>query len=83
MATMTADPRRSTATARFAMTLAAIAATLGGWLAMARVEQATPTASGAEAGSARLPPLPSLEPRADTTRPARRPVPIATTRASR
>jgi hypothetical protein len=78
-----AEPRAS-GVARLAMTFAAIAATLGGWLAMASGEPAPATSSahvGAELPS--LPPIPSVEQPTVTAPAARWPTPIATTRASR
>lgn len=76
-----ADPRDGTRGARLVMTFTAVAATLGGWLALARTEPNPPSPS--EPGVAALPPLPSLDlPKAPPPA-ARWPAPIATTRASR
>jgi hypothetical protein len=77
-----ADPRASSGLARAVLTLAALAATLGGWLAMAAGDR-TPTVSGIQAIP--LPPIPDLEPGiAAAPLPARpRPAAITRTRSSR
>lgn len=68
---------------KLVLSVAALAATLGGWLAMTVHDAPDTGPSGLDAPS--LAPLPTLEPRATDVAPApaRRPVPVATTRSSR
>ena len=68
---------------RLVLSIAAVAATLGGWFAIAVRE--APVAAAPEPGAtAFLAPIPTLEPARETPpSPARRPVPVATTRSSR
>jgi hypothetical protein len=78
-----AEKRSPASSTRSIVSVAALAATLGGWLAMT-VHDA-PQAGSSELDAPALPPLPTLEPRASEVAPlpARRPVPVATTRSSR
>ncbi len=82
-----ADPRRATSSARLAMTLAAVAGTLGGWLALAMRDAPPAPATDTADVERQVPPvpaLPTLEPVPTSLAPeSRRPKPIATTRSSR
>ncbi|HEX7603123.1 MAG TPA: hypothetical protein VF316_16010 [Polyangiaceae bacterium] len=78
-----AEKQGPAGSSKLVVSIAAIAATLGGWLAMAVHDAPVASSSGLDAPS--LAPLPTLEPRASEVAPvpARRPVPMATTRSSR
>lgn len=77
-----ADARTATASARLVVSVAAVATTLGGSAAMVVYEN--PRSSVANLDVPALPPLPTLEPALDAPpAPARRPMPMATTRSSR
>lgn len=73
-----ADPRAASAPARLAVTVAAVAATIGGSLVIAAGDAGDASTTG---GAGTLPPLPSLEPSAPVVPRPR--APIATTRSSR
>ena len=75
-----AEPRGA---GRTLLSVAAIAATLGGWFAIALRD--APTAAAPElTAPTLLSPIPTLEPAREAPfTPARRPVPVATTRSSR
>lgn len=76
-----ADARKAAASARFLLSVAAVATTIGGSVAMATYDGRRESVSALEAPS--LPPLPTLEPSSEAPPLKRRPVPIATTRSSR
>ena len=77
-----ADARTATASARFVVSVAAVATTLGSSVAMA--VHGAPRSSAEDLDVPSLSPLPTLEPTIDAPPvPARRPAPMATTRSSR
>ena len=77
-----AEPRKAGAPPRLVVTVAVVAATLGGAIAIAADDAPAEVPSALEAPS--LAPLPALEPlSAEPRRPFRRPIPLATTRSSR
>jgi hypothetical protein len=79
--TTMADARSTAGSARFLVSVAAVATTIGGSLAMAVHDGRPEPISALEAPS--LAPIPTLEPTSEAPPPVRRPVPIATTRSSR